>query len=346
MILPILPFRGCKWDSTNYSCAYDVFFTAFVSIYFLQNPGWRQAFSTEGPFSAILAECLQRLEGQVATSDADTSAALYSLARDELRDMVSEYWPESFTRHGHVFASADLLFEKLRRDRPLLRAQATFSCDSCGQSSLASDAFGSYLSEVSWVRHANALGLNENAQTASIDTWVRIMMSNRPPAHQCPCGASRELWSAIGPNMLSTVPPLWLSFNCQDHYTHASPLPSHSLLIPHTSGLLHARYQLKSLVYLGSGHYTSRLFLGDGTVWKYDGRISNGEPVFEMLLLPGAEFPRHRFASLDNRRLTDVLYARIVDGTSTWSRPQSVTNHLSSAEEWNGLSGGPGSVPQ
>ncbi|KDQ05492.1 hypothetical protein BOTBODRAFT_49829, partial [Botryobasidium botryosum FD-172 SS1] len=49
------PFPGCKWDSSNWSCAYDAVLMIFFSIYFYQDQSWRGQFHQQNRRTAILA---------------------------------------------------------------------------------------------------------------------------------------------------------------------------------------------------------------------------------------------------------------------------------------------------
>ena len=55
-----------------------------------------------------------------------------------------------------------------------------------------------------------------------------------------------------------------------------SIFPSWNIEIPSMNS-----YRLSAIVYLGSYHFTARLVLENGSVWKYDGKSNNGIPIFE-----------------------------------------------------------------
>ncbi|KAG1769755.1 hypothetical protein EDD22DRAFT_770740 [Suillus occidentalis] len=66
-----------------------------------------------------------------------------------------------------------------------------------------------------------------------------------------------------------------------------------------------AQYALCGIVYLGSYHFSSRIF--DGlNVWTYDGRNNNGIPLFDAVV---SEIDGPRLSRLNDREAHIYIYS-------------------------------------
>lgn len=304
---PPPPFRGCTWDSRDWSCAYDAVFASLCAAYTQGSPAWRASFDTQSPLSSAWYEEVSRvIEMRPAASSRD-----YDDARDRLRGLLAAHDEAQFPRRGTEGARVDDIFKTFCRENSPTQVETVFQCSSCLQTAVAESYLSTHISDFLWDERSPRMPeYNPNTTSASVATWLPLVMAE-PPLDRCHCNNPEASWQLWGQASLGAhqAPPI-LAFDCAPFFRKASPLPSRHIHLPSSQEPSLLSYSLRSVIYFGGFHFSSRLFLGDGTVWTYDGREAGGIPVFEVLIPPDAEFPEQHFGVLKGRQPVLFLYAR------------------------------------
>ena len=292
---------GCTWDVENWSCAYDVVFMSFWSIYQNSSSGWRNKWMQQAPkWSSFLGAAFDSLLTTVrnpGVSQAMLSREFTSF-REAFRDELSLINPTYFRRHGPVTASVCQvllhIFDDSAGREPHLN-QAV-NCDHCGISTHARCSFsslgstemlGGYFDE-----HENGplplqMAVTRFIQRASQESW----------RHRCPsCSGT------LGVESLSIPELPWLWFELSDT---VSPIIITPRLV---FGLHHQRqvYTLQAVIYIGGNHFTARFFDQQATWWNYNDMREFGAPSVEHIN------DEADLLENDGRRAAFLLYCQAV----------------------------------
>jgi len=281
----VLFTSGCQWSSLNYSCAYDSVFMCLFSIYLHFNTIQKANMRTTVNTFNQLGDSFHILSQAPMPSTND-----FNTFRDLFRDYLSAYDPEEFQRYGPHGASVDLILEHLfpRKDRLLGIYR---KCTNCGTTYLGYDEiFVQILSEFdnhmyntcNDIRGQDSMTLGSSL-TCNLDFHLKLWYNNliTPYEHANPCCSSTNPISTIVP--LLKIPPPIIFFEISPN-NRRSISPQYILNIPSTIGT--KKYILSSIIYLGSFHFSCRMFTNDGSVWTHDGRVNSGLPILESQILP------------------------------------------------------------
>jgi len=264
---------GCRWDSVDYSCAYDCVFMTFVWMYLHAPQTWRETWVGGCAATTILSgycDAISRsLDRQV---DNSAIPVLFSSGRNAFRDTLSKGDPERFKRRGGVLISVGDVLDSLSRGQTtsmffLYRT----SCDSqyC-YPVLTTPAGAPYmLTPNTW----NSITQSKAKPSCeSLQRWItgfcEFKVSSLP---QSPSGCDRK-----HSHTLTFLQPPWIWFDIFLNHPRVV-LPSFEI------SLGPAVYRLASVIYGNSKHFVARLSTPSGMWWSYDGMINGGQPVEEMI---------------------------------------------------------------
>ncbi len=105
-------------------------------------------------------------------------------------------------------------------------------------------------------------------------------------------------------SLTCTSKPLWLALEIpQDSYNKIQV--SLNLHLPQQQST-EVTYSLRSIIYFGSMHFTSRFLDGD-FIWQYDGQSSSGKYISEMSLVE-AQNNVHILRTLHGRQMSVLFY--------------------------------------
>jgi hypothetical protein len=145
---------GLQWDENNYSCAYDSFFGILYQVWASNSEKWTENFrQINEQYLGLLASGFQQvLHGGTSLE----------LARDEVRQVLHNTYPDMFPMGQTGTSVGDLAFRMLESDNHIANSQNT--CPECGRTSAS--------------KRDQKFGYKLNAYqhtTSSIANWVTKM---------------------------------------------------------------------------------------------------------------------------------------------------------------------------
>lgn len=263
------PFQaGCVWTRQNWSCAYDVVFMVFFSIYQQSPPSWRRDWRWQSPdWTVQLADHFDLLIEALNSPERSPRAlsTLFSSLRDQLRDKLSKFEPERFPRTGPIPASACRILEILFGSIHGPGIDQRLSCNNCGTTSQTSHHFPLLALPV----FRRDYRRKSDPRFVSSETLVtRFIESLATPPSSPPCGSCHGTTQA---RTLSMANFPWIWFEVKGDNTMS---PSPAVLIKLSDQRL--AYDLHSIIYLGGDHFTARIQDPASRWWSYDGMWRNG----------------------------------------------------------------------
>lgn len=264
---------GLIWDSTNYSCAYDSILTS-LNVMYSSNDNLQQLMqSVHIPTMKALCEGIQSAQS--------VPGQLVQL-RDQFRDWISGIDPNIFPRFGQVGTAYDeVLNIILKQNTAVYSKQKT--CNFCGHQSnhVASDTAAFYA---------------DYQTPSSIADWVAYIHSHITTA-SCPVCMRNNVRSTVN---FHEAPPLIVF-----HLNIRTDIQL-SLQFNISVNGQHSGYTLKSIIYFGSQHFTSRNIEGDD-IWYHDGISTSSN-----LLRESISNTQDLLFARDNRRAVGLIYTRSI----------------------------------
>ncbi|KAI0799668.1 hypothetical protein BC629DRAFT_1257540, partial [Irpex lacteus] len=222
---------GFKWDSVNWSCAYDALFTVLYNLY------REDRLILSGPTTHDVTPPLERLRTGFVQLKAGTGSATPESVRDAVRELLSIVDTMELVRYGPFLTSIDRLLECLF---PITTAYANtqYTCSACSR-----------------VQHADPRRFR---------SYVFMATSHENQRYCTTCEALLTMRSAV-----FTRTPSFLALELQ-HTDTAMPYVTVDLLftLSEHNGIAWA---LGGIIYLGGRHFTCRYVDNVGRVWKHDG---------------------------------------------------------------------------
>jgi len=295
-----LTSAGCRWSAVNWSCAYDSVFMSLYGIYTTAGFQLRQIFRSASPLANILDESFRSLlESPLHTT------TMFNNHRDNLRNELSSRYPDQFQRFGQHGTAASAILDVLF---PSSGRQLMFipHCpNGCTVSThLVDDAGLPTLVVPSELVHNSFSTTMPNNLNQYLSNFFHRTSHDLTLLNMC-CAECNMSFLSFSSSFINTPPVLFLEVPMQPESTLSGVLPSWFIEVPSSSQ--NSSYQLSAIIYLGDFHFTSRLISEDGSVWKYDGQLNNGVPVFE--------FSAHRsesellhFLSFNSRKAHIYIY--------------------------------------
>jgi hypothetical protein len=275
---------------------------SLYEIYVTTGFGLRQDFS-----SASLTANMLGLSFESLLEHALCTTAMFDHYRDKLRDELSSKYPDQFPRFGQhgaaVSAILDVLFPSSGRQLiviPNCSNGCTLSTDLVAEAGVPTTVVPSELKRNS----AAATSIPVNLDQYVSDFLHRTSQDHRLMHVSCAeCDIGLMTFSSI---FVDAPPVLFLEVPMEAGSSLSGVLPSWNIEVPSPS---HRNlYRLSAIIYLGGFHFTSRLISANGSVWKYDGRLNNGVPIYEFSA-QRLESELLRFLSLDSRKAHIYIYS-------------------------------------
>ncbi|KAJ7109034.1 hypothetical protein C8R43DRAFT_1161765, partial [Mycena crocata] len=246
---------GLVWDSSDYSCGYDAFFTIMANIW-IENPMlWTGYFAHLGPLFGEFGSLMNSVKEKRIT---------FEKCRDLSRRSLHAKDPEAFP-YGHNMTSIDRIASKMLPSAPF--AIGRQFCDECGHMDRRSyGMLDAYLS-------AGLSSRREYPEPVRIQSWLeRYLSTGREACSDC---RRRGIHSRL--RMRSTirdVPPIMLF-----DINHTRLSFTEDLALECTAGMIKLR--LRGVIYAGQGHFTARVVDTDGHLWFHDGIGTRGRCLSE-----------------------------------------------------------------
>jgi len=291
---------GCRWDELNWSCAYDCVFMSLYTIFACANSPLRKKIKNASP----LAKTLEHSFTNILNSRSATTT-IFNNHRDKLRDNLSTHSPNQFHRYGHHGTSAsailDILFPANGR-RLITTAYCSNDCD------LSTQEINIHMPDT--IIPSNIIDNGTSPILTNLDQYISNFLHESLPREnlmEMYCNICNSDSLTILPSFINPPPLLFFEIQRPNTSTSSHILPSWNLTIPQASQNI--TYQLSAIIYLGYFHFTSRLILKNGSVWKYNGNSNSGTPAFEF----GAQKTYSelvQFLSLEDRMAHIYIYSR------------------------------------
>jgi hypothetical protein len=237
---------------------------------------------------------------------------MFNYQRDKLRDNLSAISPILFRRFGQVGASVsaiiDIAFPRSTRQVMILP-----SCP-CGcppsqsfPNSISEDNFPSIIIPPE-MQIADAVDVNQYLSdflAKASQNWDDLtVLSNQTTCQKC-----SSVLSSVSAAFL--VPPPLLFFEVPAAGSPFSVSPSLYIKVPSVHRDI--SYRLAAMIYIGGYHFSCRLIIGDGAVWKHDGQVNNGRPCPDVHIPRFPSFPQFlpEISFLGIRAAHFYIYSRV-----------------------------------
>lgn len=301
---------GCSWDSSNYSCAYDSLLMILVYTLREASTPWRANFTRDSSVASQVDTLAQSLNlGAICSPDCQYSTCLgraLDRVREAWRNSVSTQQPASFPRSGPVSVAVDKL-----ADWTLYSAfdweiglSTQVSCDApaCTLELGPQDT-------QTRLRFPHTVASTANITVSSASPWrlddyvtrflqAPLSESSIQEHHRLSCHGSAHR-QAVADQL-----PACICIN-GPYFNPDAMQVTPQIILPAQDG--DAPYNLRGVIYHGSGHFTCR-FSSDDAWWTYDGIPNGGHAIREGDLDLLVRHPKH-FETLDGRRAYKYIYA-------------------------------------
>ena len=226
---------GLKWDSKNFSCRYDSFFTIIYNIWRDNVSRISQDLSGCSELMNILCEQFEKVNRKRIT---------FEEARDYVRMLLHRSNPQIFPmgKEGMMVSS---LVQKLMGDTTFSSIPNT--CNVCG--SAHSVGLGGF-------HILNSKGVDR----LDVPTLLGAERSQRYGRRWC--SNCLQVVSITRKTFLDQIP-------CVIALESTGAIPSVQLRLSHDSGAI--TFNLRGLIYWGDFHFVSRIVDKSGQVWFHDG---------------------------------------------------------------------------
>jgi hypothetical protein len=243
---------GLKWDCVDYSCAYDPLFTGLYHIWQGHGPLWSERLASVTGYTAQLAKGWE--------SFAEGTRALETV-RDQVRASLAHDNPAGFPA-GPVFTYLYMLTDAVFGTS--VWGRDTIKCVACNL--IASERAG-YPCTRTVYKHA---GLSSRyKQDYMLSHWLNDLKISRA------IGRCRICKSGLARIEVPDVAPPVLYFAVDDPMIKFDPALNISV------GGMGVRYVLRSVIYVGNHHFTSRIIKENGDVWYHDGIETKSTSIAE-----------------------------------------------------------------
>lgn len=270
---------GCVWDDDNYSCAFDVVFMAFYSMYGQSDSTWRNTWKAESPlwnvqlgslFDALLAAT------NIKNPSAEQCSSWFSSCRNVFRNQVTQSEPVAFP-HGRRFAPVSKLLHRILggvEAEPF--AYQDLICTTCGATKNDKRLSLSYIGcppNLDRLRHSEDPTILPLQQL--LTRFIETHQTEPAQIYQTctDCSAPRRVRS------LRLVESSWTWFEIQKNHQFILP----SLEISYQPQITQRTHTLQGIIYLGNGHFVARMRKDLTMWWNYDDQWELGTPQLETI---------------------------------------------------------------
>jgi hypothetical protein len=232
-------FIGLTWDGTNYSCAYDSFFTILYGIWIQNREHWTDRYSIISPNMTQLALGFQDVNNGLITFE-----RLRDNIRHQLNQKDSTAFPYGF-RGTSVVELAKAIFEN-----SIENASSYHKCSSCNWE------------DVPINECVSILGYQAHNRPHSVNDYFKDIFKE-PTRMICP-ECANYLTKLTEYDEL----PKMMAFSIGDSNVHINKK------LKVRTQAEHIYFHLRGVVYLGAFHFTARLISNEHSVWFHDGQTS------------------------------------------------------------------------
>lgn len=268
---------GCKWDSIDYSCAYDSVITPLFNVCRdIGNIRTNTLFAESSPIGSHFSHGIRDIS-RYENGDVHLSRHVDRL-RDIVRDELSNSRPLIFTRRGNAYASAVEVLDDIMRPVHPYCSVRTY-CVFCGSDSSAENA-----GDASYMFAADATLWSGHGLHPPLFCRTSKLLSTylcAKPGRRCSqCGCDT---ATVSRHM--NFPLSVFHVDLSDFTAVTRVMPEMHASFSVDGSIL--KYRLYGIVYVGHGHFSSRFVDLHDRVWFHDGQLNDGRCVLDSTLHPG-----------------------------------------------------------
>jgi len=289
---------GCRWDSLNWSCAYDSVFMSLYSIFACHTSPFHHNFSISSPIAKKLEVSFMNI-----LNSSSKNCTIFDHHRNNLRDELHTQNPNQFRRFGQHGTSASDILEIIfpTNIRHLI---TTASCPNQCHQSLPSHN-----------RHTTIIPSQVIDRNSIIPRNLNEYMSNfidniNQPSNAMDifCDICQTSTLTYTPLLINAPPILFFELPMESTSSLCTILPSWNIKI--LLLLEPFQYQLSAIIYLGGFHFTIRLIHKNGSVWKHNGATNNGIPILDFIAQK-TDSELEQLLTLEQRKAHIYIYSRV-----------------------------------
>lgn len=256
--LPTKVPLGLKWDSRNWSCAYDVLLGILWNTFSYNRHLWDNYLRTHSPLlTAVYHDFLE-----VNLEDPDLE-----FVRDTLRLSL----PAGVLRWGATTTDITAVCDQLFSPDHVF-TEVRYTCVSCANPGPTKQLQNAY-----WIATPSHADDATSADKLSVEDLLAATYSDMCSQNRICRGCSER---TIVASVNWVTPPGILILELQPHPNNWANLildPSMIITIPGTE----YQYTLAGIIYLGYDHFTCRFIDNDYFVWKHDGMSQSNHMIRE-----------------------------------------------------------------
>ena len=265
---------GCRWDNTNWSCAYDAVLVPLFHV--LRDTG----IAAQASFASTSAQfrLLTRLYMQL--SEPISQPALEKVWRDGIRQHLHSTAPKTFPKGRRLVSVDDVVSQITDNARPTCRTNTT--CVTCAHTTSHLRLFTlPFVIDSTLLQTWRILsgkpeipgGIQPFCEWLQASSIYGINSRNSQSSEQCctVCGSAGPIEITL--TAIDAVPLLYFDV------AGFAVQPSIEIELPSNRSQGRDRYRLFACVYFGDAHFSARYIDADEQLWEYDGQRHNGALV-------------------------------------------------------------------
>ena len=247
-------FQGLKWDSVNYSCAYDSLLTILLAVYMESRGCWNETTFEENTL-------LMALQADFEDILIDPPNKTFTEVRDLLRESIGTTHPDLAARGTRGCDIIKLTEHIMRENDDLLLLK--HHCTGCAYQSNEQhlNHVIHYCTRGLWSSHTRRLGRYDNRKTT---TWIEALFEQKSniACPNCYVKMYKKLVYSEAPKFfIMSMTALKPTIEAQ------VKIPGHNVL-----------YRLCGIIYFGEFHFVCRIIDKSGEIWYHDG-VQTGAKV-------------------------------------------------------------------
>jgi len=262
---------GLIWDGSNYSCAYDAFFTVLRQLWLEDPIQWTQHFSNASPILHNLANGFQLISSHNIT---------FEHQRNDVRQSLHNNFGNMFPYGSRGTSVIDLAGKVLNNEE--INASMQLVCTNC---QFIGDVIDDELSSMIF-NSSDGITLTKDQLRQTLVQRSRLF---------CP-----ECLSQLQEVTLYHRIPKIMMFSVVGQNISASKIIK--LKMVNRS----RKFYIKGIVYHGGFHFTSHVMTNDGRVWFHDGQLG-ANCQYEKRL---SDFTEIELNPCHERQMSLVIYAQ------------------------------------
>ena len=275
---------GTKWDSNDYSCAYDAFIVIVRQIWSENPDDWTTHLSEISQFMGCLVDGFHA---------AVNGRYPLETARNDTRNLLRHVQPCNYPPPGFGMTDITQLIKSMMACSSW--TSYTWRCVICGHTDLRPGGAISQHTAISLTE----TNINQNQNGIYISNALNSRINGQVPCPPCSNSSRSGMMSIVNP--FHSPPHLMFTSIIE---TNRYILIDYSFIL--STNNLNFRYMLKGVIYYGANHFVARIVDGQGWIWYHDGMVT-GNTCQRIMHLQDVPFPKW-WNSCADRTASHVAY--------------------------------------